>query len=69
MGTGFGMAMNPSEEGVIPRAVHQLFTTINDKQTEATASGNTQPLFTITAQFLEVTQYTVRTYVIMCTSL
>ena len=54
MGTGFGMALSPVEEGVIPRAVAQIFSTIRERRTEAVERGELQPEFQVTAQFLEV---------------
>ena len=55
MGTGFDMAVLPEQQGVIPRAVRQLFSTIEQLREEAIASGDPPPQFEITAQFLEVT--------------
>ena len=57
MGTGFGMALSPVEEGVIPRAVRQIFSTIRERRTEAVERGELQPEFQVTAQFLEVGQF------------
>ena len=54
MGTGFDMAMVPEQQGVIPRAVRQLFSTMNQLREDAIASGDPPPHFEITAQFLEV---------------
>ena len=53
MGTGFGMAVLPEQLGVIPRAVRQLFTTIDQLRDDAIASGDPPPQFEISAQFLE----------------
>ena len=57
MGTGFGMAMTPEEEGVIPRAVAHIFSTTSNRRTEALEKGETPPEFEITAQFMEVSSY------------
>ena len=54
MGTGFGMAVLPEQLGVIPRAVRQLFATIDQLRDDAIASGDPPPPFEISAQFLEV---------------
>ena len=54
MGTGFGMAVLPEQLGVIPRAVRQLFATIDQLRDDAIASGDPPPQFEISAQFLEV---------------
>jgi hypothetical protein len=54
MGTGFGMAVLPEQLGVIPRAVRQLFTTIDQLRDDAIASGDPPPQFEISAQFLEL---------------
>ena len=54
MGTGFGMGMSPEQQGVIPRAVSQLFSTIQQLREDSIARGDPPPQFEITAQFLEV---------------
>ena len=48
------MAVLPEQQGVIPRAVIQLFSTIDQLRDNAIASGDPPPQFEITAQFLEV---------------
>ncbi len=54
MGTGFGMALSPEEEGVIPRAVAQIFSSIEEQKMQALERGGPQPEVTVTVQFLEV---------------
>ncbi len=54
MGTGFGMALSPEEEGVIPRAVAQIFSSIQEQKSQALERGGPQPEVTVTVQFLEV---------------
>ena len=54
MGTGLDMAVLPEQQGVIPRAVHQLFSTMEQLREDAIARGDPPPQFEITAQFLEV---------------
>ena len=54
MGTGFDVAMFPELQGVIPRAVHHLFATIEQMRQEAIARGDPPSQFEITAQFMEV---------------
>ena len=56
MGTGFDIAVLPEQQGVIPRAVRQLFSTIDQFRDEAIARGDPPPQFEITAQFLEVSR-------------
>ncbi len=57
MGTGFGMALSPEEEGVIPRAVSHIFSTIRETRERAVDSGDPPSEITVTAQFLEVCVY------------
>ncbi|XP_064385434.1 kinesin-like protein KIF21A [Halichondria panicea] len=54
MGTGFGMALSPEEEGVIPRAVAQIFSSIEEQKMQALERGGPQPEVTVTVQFLEL---------------
>ncbi len=54
MGTGFGMALSPEEEGVIPRAVSQIFSTIRETRERAVDNGEPPSEISVTAQFLEV---------------
>lgn len=52
MGTGFDMGTNGSEQGIIPRAVEQLFNGISSVQAQARESGEPIPDFKVNAQFL-----------------
>ncbi|XP_069800719.1 kinesin-like protein KIF21B isoform X2 [Dendropsophus ebraccatus] len=54
MGSGFELAVSESEIGIIPRAVRQLFGTIQERITAACASGLPEPIFKVSAQFLEL---------------
>ncbi|KAM9443868.1 kinesin-like protein KIF21B isoform 1-T1 [Clarias gariepinus] len=54
MGTGFDVTVSEDEQGIIPRAVHQLFEGIQRRRTEAQESGLHPPEFKVSAQFLEL---------------
>ncbi|KAM9409662.1 kinesin-like protein KIF21B [Pholidichthys leucotaenia] len=54
MGTGFDVSLSPSEQGIIPRAVHQLFEGIQSRRMRAQDSGTQPPEFKVSAQFLEL---------------
>lgn len=54
MGTGFDVNVSEEEQGIIPRAVRQLFQGIQRRQLEAQESGTQPPEFKVSAQFLEV---------------
>ena len=55
MGTGFdAAALDPDEVGVIPRAVNQIFTGIEERRREAIERNEPPPQYELTAQFLEV---------------
>lgn len=54
MGTGFGVSLSPEEQGIIPRAVHQLFEGIQARRMRAQEAGTQPPDFKVSAQFLEV---------------
>ncbi|XP_008318497.1 kinesin-like protein KIF21B isoform X3 [Cynoglossus semilaevis] len=54
MGTGFDMSLSQQEQGIIPRAVHQLFDGIQRRRTEAQEGGFQAPEFKVSAQFLEL---------------
>ena len=54
MGTGLDIAVLPEQQGVIPRAVHQIFSHMDILRNEAIARNEPPPQFEITAQFLEV---------------
>ncbi|XP_061840908.1 kinesin-like protein KIF21B isoform X7 [Nerophis lumbriciformis] len=54
MGTGFDVSLSPLEQGIIPRAVHQLFQGIESRRERANEAGTPPPEFKVTAQFLEL---------------
>ena len=54
MGTGFDLEINAEEVGVIPRAVNQIFTGIEERRREAIERNEPPPQYELTAQFLEV---------------
>ncbi|XP_041944187.1 kinesin-like protein KIF21B isoform X2 [Alosa sapidissima] len=54
MGTGFDMNVSAEEQGIIPRAVHQLFQGIQQRRDDAQAAGTQAPEFKVSAQFLEL---------------
>lgn len=54
MGTGFDVSLGQHEQGIIPRAVHQLFQGIQSRRVRAQEAGIQPPEFKVSAQFLEV---------------
>lgn len=54
MGTGFDVNLSQQEQGIIPRAVHQLFEGIQSRRVRAQEAGTQPPEFKVSAQFLEV---------------
>ena len=54
MGTGFDMEIDSELIGVIPRAVSQIFTGIEERRREAIERNEPPPQYELTAQFLEV---------------
>lgn len=54
MGTGFDLNLSPQDQGIIPRAVHQLFEGIQSRRERAQEAGTQPPEFKVSAQFLEV---------------
>jgi kinesin family protein 4/21/27 len=54
MGTGFDMTILPEELGVIPRAVQEIFTGIEERKASAKEVDEPLPQFEVKAQFLEV---------------
>nr|XP_020448638.1 kinesin-like protein KIF21B [Monopterus albus] len=54
MGTGFDVGLTPQEQGIIPRAIHQLFEGIQSRRARAQAAGTQPPEFKVSAQFLEL---------------
>lgn len=59
MGTGFDVNLGLQEQGIIPRAVHQLFEGIQSRRLRAQQAGVQAPEFKVSAQFLEVGGITV----------
>uniref|UniRef100_A0A3B4XGL2 Kinesin-like protein KIF21B n=1 Tax=Seriola lalandi dorsalis TaxID=1841481 RepID=A0A3B4XGL2_SERLL len=54
MGTGFDVNLTQQEQGIIPRAVHQLFEGIQNRKVRAQEAGTQPPEFKVSAQFLEL---------------
>ncbi|KAG7522749.1 kinesin KIF21A isoform X6 [Solea senegalensis] len=54
MGTGFDVNIAEEELGIIPRAVHHLFKSIEQRRQAAQEQGRPMPEFKINAQFLEL---------------
>ncbi|KAK2862333.1 hypothetical protein Q5P01_001866 [Channa striata] len=54
MGTGFDVTLSQQEQGIIPRAVHQLFEGIQSRRMRAQDAGTHPPEFKVSAQFLEL---------------
>uniref|UniRef100_A0A674MHZ1 Kinesin family member 21B n=1 Tax=Takifugu rubripes TaxID=31033 RepID=A0A674MHZ1_TAKRU len=54
MGTGFDVSLGQQEQGIIPRAVHQLFQGIQSSKVRAQEAGVQPPEFKVSAQFLEL---------------
>ncbi|KAG7319158.1 hypothetical protein KOW79_017632 [Hemibagrus wyckioides] len=54
MGTGFDVTVSEDEQGIIPRAVRQLFQGIQRRRMEAQERGTQPPEFKVSAQFLEL---------------
>ncbi|XP_057217624.1 kinesin-like protein KIF21B isoform X3 [Triplophysa rosa] len=54
MGTSFDMTMSEEEQGIVPRAVRQLFQGIHKRRLEAQRADNPEPEFKVSAQFLEL---------------
>uniref|UniRef100_A0A3Q1B7I9 Kinesin motor domain-containing protein n=1 Tax=Amphiprion ocellaris TaxID=80972 RepID=A0A3Q1B7I9_AMPOC len=54
MGTGFDVSLTQQEQGIIPRAVHQLFEGIQTRRVRAQQAGTQPPEFKVSAQFLEL---------------
>ncbi|XP_045884806.1 kinesin-like protein KIF21B isoform X3 [Micropterus dolomieu] len=54
MGTGFDLSLSQQEQGIIPRAVHQLFEGIQTRRVRAQEAGTQPPEFKVSAQFLEL---------------
>ncbi|CAL9696714.1 unnamed protein product [Knipowitschia caucasica] len=54
MGTGFEVSVLEEDQGIVPRAVHHLFTSIEKKKKSAAEEGRPAPEFKTTAQFIEL---------------
>uniref|UniRef100_A0A665WSP9 Kinesin-like protein KIF21B n=1 Tax=Echeneis naucrates TaxID=173247 RepID=A0A665WSP9_ECHNA len=54
MGTGFDVGLSQQQQGIIPRAVHQLFEGIQSRRMRAQEAGTQPPEFKVSAQFLEL---------------
>ncbi|XP_077151506.1 kinesin-like protein KIF21B isoform X1 [Ranitomeya variabilis] len=54
MGSGFDLMVSETELGIIPRAVRQLFGTIQERVGASRANGLPVPIFKVSAQFLEL---------------
>ena len=54
MGTGFDVDLDNDAVGVIPRAVNQIFTGIEERRREALERNEPPPQYELTAEFLEV---------------
>ncbi|MEE6493062.1 hypothetical protein FKM82_016715 [Ascaphus truei] len=54
MGSGFDLGVSEEELGIIPRAVHHLFSTVQECTATARERGRPEPGFKISAQFLEL---------------
>ncbi|XP_068125552.1 kinesin-like protein KIF21B isoform X4 [Hyperolius riggenbachi] len=54
MGSGFDLMVSDIELGIIPRAVRQLFNTIQDRISAAHENGRPEPKFKVSTQFLEL---------------
>ncbi|XP_038053366.1 kinesin-like protein KIF21A [Patiria miniata] len=54
MGTGFEPGISEEQQGIVPRAVHHLFTGIDHRRTEALERSEPPPEFKIHAQFMEL---------------
>merc|ERR1711892_1132497 len=56
MGTGFEMDIDPSHEGMIPRALRQIFDGIKHHEDAAGAEKLMKPEFNVSVQFMEIYQ-------------
>ncbi|XP_068598297.1 kinesin-like protein KIF21B [Brachionichthys hirsutus] len=54
MGTGFDVSLAQQEQGIVPRAVCQLFEGIRSRRLRAQQAGSQPPEFKVSAQFLEL---------------
>ena len=54
MGTGFEMNTSLEQEGMIPRALRQIFDGIKSRQEKADEEKNMRPEFIVSVQFMEI---------------
>ncbi|KAL1117594.1 hypothetical protein AAG570_003909 [Ranatra chinensis] len=54
MGTGFDVDVTSEQVGIIPRAIHHIFSGIDEISEAAREAGEPPPQFKVTAQFLEL---------------
>lgn len=54
MGSGFDVDVGKGQIGIIPRAIHQLFDSVDSRIQHARENGLVAPEFKITAQFMEL---------------
>ncbi|KAK9890310.1 hypothetical protein WA026_010413 [Henosepilachna vigintioctopunctata] len=54
MGSGFEVDLGQDQIGIIPRAIHHLFDSIDNRIQNARENGSVAPEFKITAQFMEL---------------
>jgi hypothetical protein len=55
MGTSFEIdIVSPELVGIVPRAVEQIFNTIDSMKAKAREAGEVEPTFAIEVQFIEV---------------
>lgn len=54
MGTGSDVEVQPEQVGIIPRAIHHLFHSIQDRADQAREAGQPAPEFKIFVQFMEL---------------
>lgn len=62
MGTGFDVSLSQQDQGIVPRAVHQLFEGIQTRRERAQEAGTHPPEFKVSAQFLEVCDTHIHKY-------
>ena len=54
MGTGFELNVAQDHEGMIPRALRQIFGGIEKRRAEAAAADQMKPDFFVSVQFMEI---------------
>jgi hypothetical protein len=58
MGTNCDSASFDNKIGIIPRAIRHLFLTMSSRKEEAKKSGNSEPIFDVSVQFVEACIFT-----------